>query len=62
MQKSIRKDEFTEYYKYVILYTGDCLVISDQGEVVLQNDIGKYFDLKEESIGPPSKYLGGKLQ
>ena len=28
---------------------------------MLQNDIGKYFDLKEESIGPPSKYLGGKF-
>ena len=59
--KSIRKYEVTEYYKYVLLYTDDCLVISDRGECVLQNEIGKYFDIKEESIGPPSKYLREKV-
>ena len=37
MQKSIRKDEVTEYFEYVILYTNDCIVISDQGEAVLKN-------------------------
>ena len=25
-------------------------------------EFGKYFKLKESSIGPPSQYLGGKIQ
>ena len=48
MRKLIRKDEITEYYEYVLLYTDDFLVISDQREAVLRNEIGKYFDTKEE--------------
>ena len=28
---------------------------------MLRDEIGKYFELKEESIGKPSQYLGGKL-
>ena len=28
---------------------------------ILRNEIGKYFQLKEESIGDPGKYIGGKL-
>ena len=51
----------TKYYEYVLLYTNDCLVIRDRGENVLQMEIGKYFILKESSIGPPTQYLGGKL-
>ena len=52
MRKSIRKDEVTEYYEYVLIYTDDCLVVSYRVEAVLRNEIGKYFELKEESIGP----------
>lgn len=51
-----------EYYEYVLLYTDDCLVISDRAEKVLRDEIGQYFILKDESIGPPSQYLGGKLR
>ena len=29
---------------------------------MIRNEIGKYFHLKEESIGDPSQYLGGKLR
>ena len=46
----------------MLLYTYDCLVISDRGEAVLQNEIGNYFSLKESSIDTPTKYLGGKLR
>ncbi len=28
---------------------------------MLQKEIGQHFVLREESIGPPSQYLGGKL-
>ena len=46
MRKSFRKYGFTKYYEYVLLYTDDCLVISDRGETVLRKEIGKYFNLK----------------
>ena len=29
---------------------------------MLCKEIGKYFNLKESSIGPPNQYLGGKLR
>ena len=41
MRESVRKDGSTKYYEYVLLYTNDCLVISDRGENVLQMEIGK---------------------
>ena len=51
-----------EYYEYVLLYVDDVLVISEKAEAVLRKEIGKDWVLKEDSIGPPSKYLGGKLR
>jgi len=49
-------------YEYVLLYTDDCLVVSDNAENILRKELGRYFELKEESIGPPSIYLGGHLR
>ena len=49
------------YWEYVLLYTDDALVVSENGETVLRDELGKYFQLKEESIGPPDIYLGGKV-
>ena len=37
------------------------LVISENAESVLREDIGRYFELKEPSIGPPELYLGGHV-
>ena len=34
---------------------------SENGEYVLMEKIGKYFELKEDSIGPPDISFGGKL-
>ena len=62
MRESIRKYGSTKYYEYVLLYTNDCLVIINRGENVLRMEIGKYFNLKESSIGPPTQYLWGKLR
>ena len=56
------KSDGSEYFEYVLLYCDDTLVISEDGESVLMNEIGKYFELKEESIGVPSIYLGGKVR
>jgi hypothetical protein len=50
-----------EYYEYVLLYVDDVLVISENAESVLRKEIGQHFVLRDESIGPPSHYLGGKL-
>ena len=44
------------------MYTDDTLVVSHNGEHVLQKEISRYFDLKEESIGPPKIYLGGHMR
>ena len=61
MRESVRKDGSTKYYEYVLLYADDYLVISDCAASVLRDEIGKYFTLKEASIGTRAKYLGGKL-
>lgn len=61
MRSAVRPDGHA-YWEYVLLYTDDCLVVSHKGDHVLRNEIGKYFELKEESIGPPDIYLGGKLR
>ena len=51
-----------EYYEYVLLYVDNVLVISENAEAVMRIEIGKYWKIKEEWIGPPTKYLGGKLR
>ena len=52
----------SKVYEYVLLYTDDCLVVSDNAEEILKKEIGRYFELKEASIGPPKLYLGGHLR
>ena len=61
MRKAVKSDG-SEYWEYVLLYTDDALVVSENGEQVLRKEIGKYFELKEESIGPPQLYLGGRIR
>ena len=56
------KADGTEYWEYVLLYVDDVLVVSDRGEELLRKEIGKYFKLKENSIGPPKIYLGGHMR
>ena len=53
------KSDGHEYYEYILLYTDDALVISQNAENVLKKELGQYFELKPESIGPPKIYLGG---
>lgn len=59
MRKS-QKDDGTEYWEYMLLYTDDCLSVSHLPRAALE-DLGKYFTLKPGSIGPPKIYLGGKV-
>ena len=60
--RAATKPDGVEYFEYVLLYVDDFLVISHKTEAVLREEIGRYFTLKEASIGPPLQYLGGKLR
>ena len=55
------KDSGEEYWEYVLLYVDDALCVSMNGKHVLENEIGKYFYIKEGSVGPPTIYLGNKV-
>ena len=38
------------------------MVVSENSESILRDELGKYFELKQESIGPPKFYLGGSVR
>ena len=57
-----KSGDVTAYYEYVLLYIDDCLVISDNAQNVIQEDIGKYFELQQELIKPPYLYLGANMR
>ena len=56
--RPVQKGDSTPCFVYILLYVDDALVVSDNTESILQMEIGKYFELKEASIGPPKMYLG----
>jgi hypothetical protein len=56
------KSDGTKVWDFVLIYTDDTLVISENADSILRNEMGKYFELKQESIGPPNIYLGGHLR
>ena len=60
MRKAIGKHG--NHWEYVLLYTDDALVVAENPNKILREEIGKYFKLKENSIGPPKIYLGGKVR
>ena len=60
MRPAIKSDGNT-YYEYILLYMDDALVVSENAESILQNGLGRYFHLKEELIGLPTVYLGGRV-
>ena len=55
------KSNGSTYYEYICLYVDDCLVISEYPEQIIKNEIGKYWTLKPNSVGPPKIYLGNKV-
>ena len=57
---SSTKDDGTDYYKYVLLYTNDILAIIQKPEDFIRYEIGKIFVVKPNSIGPPTQYLENK--
>ena len=61
MRPAIKSDG-SKCYDYVLLYVDGALVASENAESILRNVLGRYFELKEESIGPPDHYLKGKVR
>ena len=51
MRPAIKSDGF-KCYDYVLLNLDDALVASENAESILRNELGRYFELKEESIPP----------
>ena len=59
--RAAKKEDGTEYWEYALMYTYDVLVVSERGEQFLRNELGKYVELKEESVGQPKIHIGGKM-
>ena len=57
-----KRSDGSEYYEYILLYIDDALVVSKNAEQVLRTELGCYWTLKEESIGPRKIYLGGHVR
>ena len=57
-----QKGDGAPYYDYILLYVDDALAVSDNTESILQKEIGRYFEQKEASIGPPKMYLGAGIR
>ena len=52
-----QKGDGSPYYDYILLYVDDAVVVSNNAESILRKEIGRYFEIKEASIGPPKMYL-----
>ena len=50
----------TYHYEFILLYTENALVISENSNNVLCKNLGRYFELKVKSIGPP-KYISWRI-
>ena len=61
MREAKRVDN-SNYWEYVLLYVDDYIYISTDPEAIVKKEIGKYFLMKEASIGEPDVYLGGKVR
>ena len=61
MRPAVRSNG-SEYYEYILLYTDDVLAVFESPERLIREGIGKYFELKQEFIGPSDIYLGGKMR
>ena len=51
----------TEHWEFILPYVDDALCISMRPEEILNNEIGKYWIMKKDSVGLPNIYLGNKV-
>ena len=57
----IRPSDGHKYYSYMLLYVDDALCIHHDAKTALE-EVDRYFQMKEGSIGDPDLYLGAKLR
>jgi hypothetical protein len=55
------KEDGTDYYQYVLLYTDDILAIMEKPETFIREELSNKFVVKPNSIGKPTQYLGNKV-
>ncbi|KAL7549949.1 hypothetical protein ACHAWF_013200 [Thalassiosira exigua] len=55
------KPNGTHFYELLLVYVADVLAISHDPEVIIKA-IGERFGIKNDEYGPPTTYLGDKLQ
>jgi hypothetical protein len=60
--RSAKQPDGSACWEYILLYVNDALAIGVNAEKMLREEIGRYFELKEASIGPPKIYLGGRMR
>ena len=46
-----------QYYEYLLVYVDDILCLSEHTKPIM-DEIGALYRLKENSVGPPKRYLG----
>ena len=46
----------------MLLYVDGVFVILENADAVIRKEISRFWELKKESIGPPTQYLGGHLR
>ena len=44
--RKAKKNNVSLFWEFVVLYTDDVLVVSENGEALLRNELEKYFQLK----------------
>lgn len=59
MRKAVKQNG-EPYWEYVFIYTDDVIAMSENPKQILA-DMNKHFLLKEDSIGPPTRYLGANI-
>jgi len=59
MRKAVKLTGET-YWEYVFIYTDDVIAMSEDPRKIL-SDMNRHFLLKEDSIGPPTRYLGANI-
>jgi hypothetical protein len=48
-----KRSDGSDYYEYILLYTDDALVVSENAEQVLRKELGRYFTLKRSRLDRP---------
>jgi hypothetical protein len=59
IREAVKPDGF-EYYEMVLVYVDDILHLSHDTKVVM-DQLAKSYKLKEDSLGPPERYLGANI-